>query len=244
MTRYAPALLALACTSPLQAQQQPAPTVVPPHVIQWYEAAGAVAGIIGLMLADESVQRWAQDVRSETTDDIAAFARHFGQPEVWVTVPVGLVAGGLLFDEPEVAKAGGRAAASVALAISVELTIKLIVGRARPDSGLGAFHFDPFSVEANSMPSGHSAIAWGLMSSLAQEVRSPFIKAGFYGIAATTAWSRVNDDRHWLSDVVAGSLIGFTSAQLVHGKWQVWGLTPPAILVSEEATTVSWAFRF
>jgi membrane-associated phospholipid phosphatase len=239
MTRCAMALLALSLASPLPAQQQPAP-----HIIKWYEAAGAIAGIVGLMFVDEPVRRWAQDVRSETTDDIAAFARHFGQPEVWVTVPATLIAGGLLTKNEELAKAGGRVAASVGLAIGVELTIKLIVGRTRPDSGLGAFHFDPFSVDANSMPSGHSAIAWALMTSLAHEVKSPVAQVGFYGLASATAWSRVNDDRHWLSDVVAGSLIGFTSAKLVHGKWQVWGIKPPAILVSAEQTTVSWSFAF
>ena len=239
MTRWAVALLAITIASPLPAQQQPTP-----HVIQWYEAAGATAVILGLFLVDEPVMRWSQDVRSGTTDDIAAFVRHFGQPEVWVTVPVGLMAGGLLLNKPEMAKVGARAGASVALAIATELTIKLIVGRARPDSGLGAFHFDPFSVDANSMPSGHSAIAWSLMTSLAHEVESPWVRVGFYGLASATAWSRVNDNRHWLSDVVAGSLIGFTSAKLVHGKWQVWGIKPPSILVSEDATTLSWSYTF
>ena len=252
MIRRAAAVLALVCASPLSAQRQPAPYIIQPslqqhdttpHVIQWYEAAGALAGIVGLMFVDEPVQRWAQDVRSETTDDFAAFFRHFGQPEVWVTVPAALLLTGLIADNAEMAKAGGRAATSVLLGIGVEVTLKFVVGRARPDSGLGAFHFDPFS-QAISWPSGHSTIAWGLMSSLANEVRSPALKVGFYGLAAGTAWSRVNDNRHWLSDVVAGSLIGFTSAQLVHGKWQVWGLTPPAILVSEHQATVSWGFSF
>ena len=143
MMRRAAPLLALVCASPLHAQRQPASYFVQhsshaqpdstPHVIQWYEVAGAAAGIVALMFVDESVQRWAQDVRSETTEDFAAFFRHFGQPEVWVTVPTALILGGLLADNAEVAKAGGRAAAAVALGIVTEVTLKFVVGRARPD---------------------------------------------------------------------------------------------------------------
>ena len=101
MIRRAAALLALVYAAPLAAQRPAAPYFLQspgykqqdstPHVIQWYEVAGAAAGIVGLMFVDESVQRWAQDVRSETTDDFAAFFRHFGQPEVWVTVPAALL---------------------------------------------------------------------------------------------------------------------------------------------------------
>lgn len=238
MIRFAMVLLALMYTAPLAGQQRPTP-----HVIQWYEAGTAVAVILGLMLVDEPVQRFAQDVRSETTDDIAAFARHFGQPEVWATVPSALIVGGLVTKNHAVAKAGGRVAASVALAAGVEVTLKFVIGRARPDSGLGAYHFDSFSA-AISMPSGHSALSWAVMSSLANEVRSGWAKAGLYGLATLTAWSRVNDDRHWLSDITAGSLIGFTSAQLVHGKWQVFGLEPPRVLVTEHGAGFMWSGQF
>jgi membrane-associated phospholipid phosphatase len=243
MIRFALVLLALPVAAPLRAQQAaPAPPV---HVIRWYEAGGAAAGILALMLVDEPVQRFAQRSRTATTDGIANVVRHVGQPEVYITVPVALVGAGLIADKPEIAKAGGRAAASLALAAAVELTLKVVIGRARPDSGLGSRHFDSFSVKARSMPSGHSALSWALMTSLAGEVRSPWLRAGCYTLAAGTAVSRVNDDRHWLSDIVAGSLIGFTAARLVRGKWQVFGLEPPRFLVlapGERAIGVSLAF--
>lgn len=216
-----------------------------PHVIKWYEAGGATAGVLALMLLDEPVQRFAQRSRSATSDDIAAVVRRMGQPEVYVTTSLGLIAAGLIANDSHVTKAGARAATSVALAAAVELSLKAIIGRARPDSGLGAFHFDAFSGKAVSLPSGHSALSFALATSLAGEVRSTWARVGLYGLATATALSRVNDDRHWLSDIAAGSLIGFTAAKLVGGKWQVFGVKPPRWLVNaDRATVFSVSFAF
>ena len=196
------------------------------------------------MLVDQPVQRFAQRNRSGTSDDLAAFVRHMGQPEVYVTTSLGLIGAGLIAGRPQVAKAGGRAGVSVALAAALELSLKGIIGRARPDSGLGASHFDPFS-GSESLPSGHSALSFALATSLAGDIRPTWARVGLYGLAAATALSRVNDDRHWLSDITAGALIGITSAKLVGGKWQVLGLRPPGVLVARTGTPVfGWSFSF
>jgi len=121
------------------------------------------------MLVDQPVQRFAQRNRSGTSDDLAAFVRHMGQPEVYVTTSLGLIGAGLIAGRPQVAKAGGRAGVSVALAAALELSLKGIIGRARPDSGLGASHFDPFS-GSESLPSGHSALSFALATSLAGDI--------------------------------------------------------------------------
>lgn len=215
-----------------------------PHVIQWYEAGGAVAGVLALMLVDEPVQRFAQRNRSGTSDDMAAVVRHMGQPEVYVTTSLALMGAGLVSGNSDVAKAGGRAATSVALAAALELSLKAIIGRARPDSGLGAHHFDLLSGSV-SLPSGHSALSFALATSLAGEVRPTWARIGLYGLATATALSRVNDDRHWLSDITAGAIIGITSAKLVGGKWQVFGLKPPAVLTARTGTPMFvWSFAF
>lgn len=36
-----------------------------------------------------------------------------------------------------------------------------------------------------------------------------------YGLAALAAWSRVEDGKHWVSDVAAGSAIGYFTADKV-----------------------------
>ncbi len=43
--------------------------------------------------------------------------------------------------------------------------------------------------------------------------------AALYGIAGLTGMARLNDDRHWISDVFAGALAGHLSARwLARGR--------------------------
>jgi membrane-associated phospholipid phosphatase len=188
-------------------------------------------GVAALLLADQPVRRAAERNRSPTTDDLAAAVRHMGQPEVYGTVGLGLISAGLLTRRPALARAGARAGTAVALAAAVELSLKGLIGRARPDSGLGAFHFAPLS-GSQSLPSGHAALSFALATSLADDVRPPWLRVGLYGLATATAWSRVNDDRHWVSDVAAGALIGVTAAKLVNGRWRIFGWRPPRFLAA------------
>src|SRR3989442_4664597 len=46
---------------------------------------------------------------------------------------------------------------------------------------------------------------------------------GLMTAAAGAGWSRVNDNKHLLSDVVAGTALGVTAAQLVERRWTVFG---------------------
>lgn len=55
-----------------------------------------------------------------------------------------------------------------------------------------------------------------------------------------TAWSRINDNRHWLSDVVAGAIIGITSSKLMNGKWRVLGVSGPRVLLDRETAGLAF----
>jgi membrane-associated phospholipid phosphatase len=202
----------------------------PAHTVRWYEAAAAAAGATALMVFDEPVQRYVQDHRSATTDDVASVFRRGGQPEVFGTLSVGLMAVGVVDHHPGLTRAAARLATSVALAEILTLGIKTVAGRARPVAGVGAFDFDPFS-GAESFPSGHTTVAFALATDLADELDRGWVRVGLYTLASGTAWSRVNDNRHWLSDVGWGALVGVTSAKLVSGRWRVFGIAPPRFLV-------------
>jgi membrane-associated phospholipid phosphatase len=213
------------------------------RAIRWYEAGGAVLAIGALTLLDDPVQRWAQTERSSASDGLAGVFRHVGQPEVYVPVTLGLVATGVVTGERRFTNAGLRAMASLGVSAATELTIKPLLGRARPFSGVGPYHFRPFH-GSYAMPSGHTTLAFALAASLADEVRSPVVKVALYATATGTALSRVNDDRHWVSDVAAGALIGITSAKLVNGRWRVFGLRPPHVLIAGGRQAIMWSIDF
>jgi membrane-associated phospholipid phosphatase len=212
----------------------------PAHPVRWYEAVAAAAGATALMLMDEPLQRYVQGHRSATTDDVASVFRHGGQPEVFGTVTVGLVAAGVVGRRPGLTRAGARLATSVALAEILTLGIKTVAGRSRPVAGVGAFDFDPFS-GAESFPSGHTTVAFAVATDLGDELDRGWIRVGLYAVASGTAWSRINDDRHWLSDVGWGALVGVTSAKLVSGRWRVFGIAPPTLLVGPQGrAAIGW----
>ncbi|MDR0874167.1 MAG: phosphatase PAP2 family protein [Prevotellaceae bacterium] len=84
---------------------------------------------------------------------------------------------------------------------------KTAFGRTRPDGST-----------ANSFPSGHTATAFCAAAFLHEEYgdRSLWISAGGYTMATLIGFSRIFNDRHWVSDIVAGAGVGILSVKLVY----------------------------
>ena len=76
----------------------------------------------------------------------------------------------------------------------------------------------PDSNSRNSFPSGHTATAFMGAQFLYEEYKSvsPLIAWSGYAVAATTAYLRIYNDRHWINDVVAGACIGIVSTKLAY----------------------------
>ena len=222
-----------------------APAAAPagPHVIRWWHGAAALGGLSALMLLDHPVQRYAQHNRGAGANGVAAAVRHFGQPEVYGTVTAGLLAAGVISRRPEITRAGGRLAASLAVAGLTVQVGKFAFGRPRPEQSLDADGYIPFSGQV-AMPSGHTAMAFALATSLADDIHRPWATVGLYGLATAVGWSRVNDNRHWLTDVTAGALVGFTSAKLASGRWRIFGLKAPSLIASPQGMGLGWSAEF
>jgi membrane-associated phospholipid phosphatase len=88
--------------------------------------------------------------------------------------------------------------------------LKQAVDRSRPLDGRGASDFGHAKRSESSFPSAHAALAWGVITPIAQHYDAPWL----YGVAALTNAARVASREHWLSDTVAGSVLGY-----VIGDW-------------------------
>ncbi|MDD4616609.1 MAG: phosphatase PAP2 family protein [Alphaproteobacteria bacterium] len=94
--------------------------------------------------------------------------------------------------------------------------LKPLFGRGRPKLWLtdGVYGFEPltfFQSVWNGMPSGHSATAFSLAFALVKLY--PKGSAFWLFFAVLIAASRVAVDAHFLSDVIAGSALGWVSAE-------------------------------
>ncbi|TQK07483.1 YjbH domain-containing protein [Herbaspirillum sp. SJZ107] len=124
---------------------------------------------------------------------------------------------------------------SIAGAIAVSETAKRIVGRARPDENLGQWERAPKRSDS-SFPSNHSTIAFAAVTPFAQEYDAPWL----YGLAAAGAMGRTANRQHWVSDVVAGGLVGYAMGSWL---WQSQRTNRPssfAITPSPKQISVAW----
>ncbi|MDR1552707.1 MAG: phosphatase PAP2 family protein [Prevotellaceae bacterium] len=76
----------------------------------------------------------------------------------------------------------------------------------------------PDGSKYNSFPSGHTATAFVAAEFLHQEYKdkSIWISVGSYTMASLIGVSRILNDKHWVSDVVAGAGIGIISTKIVY----------------------------
>lgn len=96
-------------------------------------------------------------------------------------------------------------ASNAVMALAVNAT-KYSVKEMRPDNST-----------RNSFPSGHTATAFVAATVLHKEyglTRSPWFSVGGYAVAMSTGFMRVLNNRHWISDVMAGAGIGILSTEL------------------------------
>ena len=99
--------------------------------------------------------------------------------------------------------------------------IKAATNRARPSEGDGSGHFWS-STEGrlhSSFPSGHAISSWAMASIIAHQYPHPrIVPILAYGLATSIVVARVGARRHFPSDVVAGSAMGWFIGDYVYGR--------------------------
>jgi membrane-associated phospholipid phosphatase len=221
----------------------PARVAAQAHNIRWWEVAIA-AGTIGVVSAfDHGADGWVQDHRSPGSDRVARVFKYGGEPVVVFGIGGGILAAGVISGGPALERRGGRVLASIIAAGFTTGALKEITGRFRPDNTTDPFVFHPFT-NHDAFPSGHATLAFALATSLSAEIHRPWATTLLYAGATGTAWSRLNDHKHWLSDVLAGATVGITAANVIEGRWRIFGLGPPQFLGSPGGARLEWRVVF
>ncbi len=178
---------------------------------QWAAAAAVAAGIGAVMLADEGVRSTARDWRSSTTDDLADLVRGGGDPLHWGgALAVGTYLWGWAGGDATVREVGFQLLEAGVLTSAVTVALKLASGRRRPNRSDDSSDYRLLRGEVDgdrsSFPSQHTSFAFSLASVAAENV--PGLGWVAYPLAAAVGLSRINDERHWASDVLAGAALG------------------------------------
>ena len=172
-----------------------------------YYGLAAVAAVAIAYPLDERTNRLWANQGGKRAQDLANIGRRFGGPTPIIALAAAGV-GAWAFHDRERLGSIGRISVGILSADAVTTGLKYVVGRYRPYQSPGDHaRFKPFSSHV-SFPSGHATTAFALASGLSTEVGGGWVPWVAYPLATLTAWSRVHDNQHWLSDVVAGAFIG------------------------------------
>lgn len=186
----------------------PGPDTPSDRTVNWQNAwiTGGLAGTAGIA-AFTGLDRDFRDFRQQaipafryTYDDYLQYAP--------AAVMLGLKAAGVQ-GRTDWVRMLSSDALSVVINAAIVNGIKYTVCRPRPDGSA-----------RNSFPSGHTTTAFMTATMLHKEYGetvSPWIGMAGYAMATTVGISRLCNDRHWLSDVLAGAGIGILSVEL--GYW-------------------------
>jgi membrane-associated phospholipid phosphatase len=159
-------------------------------------------------LGDNLVRNLDFTTRNELQEDHPLFAAHldnYAQFAPAAAVYVLNLAG--VKGKHSLTDATGLLLLSEGIMSGTVFSIKHAVGRERPDRA-----------DFRSFPSGHTANAFATAEFLNQEYKdvSPWIGYAGYTVATATGVLRMYNNKHWLSDVVAGAGFGILSTKLAY----------------------------
>ena len=179
--------------------------------------AGIVlGGIAGLTQLDDNIKKYTQRHRNKTSDQVADYARPFGEPVLLGGGALLAYAGGTALGNPKLQETGLLAVESLIIAGSLTEGIKRAAGRQRPNQTDDQFLFDGPGGKGKSFPSGHATHAFSVASVLAEQYdETRYVTALSYAIATLTGLSRINDNKHWASDVAFSAALGYAVGKLV-----------------------------
>lgn len=178
----------------------------------------AAASVASVALATH-FDRWGEDEAPEESGSLALTAsytaRRLADPRYLVPAFLLVRAADALEGRSDRAASVMRIAEGAAAAGAAAGLVKIAVGRSRPyQSPRDQDVLHPFSGNT-AFPSGHTALAFGVASAIDRETSARWVPWVVYPLAGLVGWSRVRDDRHWTSDVVAGAALGYWTAREV-----------------------------
>jgi membrane-associated phospholipid phosphatase len=210
-----------------------APATVPSSGPLISRQAAAIAGLLfaGTLLGDHEFREESQEHRDATTNSVASVGNTFGDWRMLIPATAAGYLAGEIAGSNAIKGTVLRAGAAVALATGISTGLKYTVGRTRPDVAGTNIEFRPFSGSA-SFPSGHTAAAFAIATAVADQTHDRWSDYLLYGAASVTALSRINNNRHWTSDVLIGGLVGHLSAKWIGRKMGPVQVAPTGVSVN------------
>jgi len=204
----------------------------------WLRAgAFGASAVLASTLLDNRADKFAKD---HASNRLLKGVDKIGNALPWLAI-AGAGMAALDGSDPRRSRTGYAATEAGGTALLAVEGLKYVFGRGRPYAGAGSHAFKPFSMTSgyDSFPSGHTIITWAVVTPFAEEYDAPWL----YGVAAVTNLARVGSRNHWVSDTVAGSLLGYTIGKVF---WESSRTPQPGdarVLIHPGGVDVSWPLK-
>jgi membrane-associated phospholipid phosphatase len=189
---------------------------------EWLRFSAVIAATYAVASEESEVQTWVQVRRNGDTNTVARFAGPLGSGRYVLPALIGLYGCGRIAGSDKVARTALLSLESVVLSGVFTGTIKYLTHKQRPNPSLTEgipWNGPSFSGTHLSFPSGHSTCGFAVATVVAMEYGDhAFVPPLVYCAATLAALSRVNDNAHWMSDIILGSAIGHFTARAIVGR--------------------------
>ncbi len=170
---------------------------------------------------DRNFQNWyQQDVHCNFTKELSEFTKFFGEGGIFIPVTVSTALiyrfhqekSGQTGIERPIGNYFDRVARGYVVGTPTLLVGQILLGGNRPRDG--SSYWQPFEGEDHGL-SGHAFIGAIPFITAARMSKQIWVKGLFYGLSLLPAWSRVNDDAHFLSQSALGWYLAYLSVGAV-----------------------------
>jgi hypothetical protein len=183
------------------------PVRIRPSDAKWLAPLAGLTAVA--LIRDDEISRHF-DTKTSLKDSSESFSRAAGYGTYGV--PAAFLVLGHLSGNPRIETTGKRGLQALLYSELAVQGLKLVSNRARPDEGGDGGFWNG----GNSFPSGHAVRAWAFAKVLSDEYSDKkLLQVGAYGVAAAVSLTRLTSQRHYGSDVVVGSAIGYLIGKVV-----------------------------
>lgn len=191
----------------------------------WLKAGIFAGSWFALHTQDKNIQQWSQDNRTSFTDFSSEYVFDpLGYGFYTMPVYAGLYVYGALGKHHQVSDFALQGAKVFLVSAAFARVIKQVSHRHRPyqDNPPNPHNWDgPFSkFTYDAFPSGHTISAFATAAFLTNYFdEEKWVGWVAYPVAAAVGYSRINDNKHWATDVLAGAVLGhYIGKFLTRGK--------------------------
>lgn len=169
---------------------------------------GFAAALGGGLLIDRGAKLYALKRQSGTATNIANVVHPFGDLYYMAPAVALLSVYGYSSENKKLTNASLTSIESLIFSGIIAEGLKIGVGRERPNATDNPFNFEPFNMSNTykSFPSGDATVAWSMITPFAVYYNAPYL----YALPVAVDLERVYKNKHWVSDTVMGSFIGFS----------------------------------